>query len=316
MGRLDVRDPVADRLARRLLQRLRAEVDAAHLGAEQPHPLDVGTLAAHVLFAHVDDAVEAEARADRRGGDAVLAGAGLGDDPLLAEPPREHRLAERVVQLVRAGVEEVLALEVDALPGCEALGERERRGAARVRRQQVVELGAEGVVGERLAPAALQLVERRDQRLGDVAAAVVAEVAHARASSHERLHLGVVLDPGSGLELRRRVHRPGLHGADRLAHVVRPEPAGEHEAVVAARAFCQWSGSSPSQGRSATRATGSPSRSRTASRPRTRALLALVELDEVRALLLGLADEDGDAQHGVRHREDLGRLARRALRRR
>ena len=183
VGRLDVRDPVADRLARRLLQRLRAEVDAAHLRAEQPHPLDVGALAAHVLLAHVDDAVEAEARADGRGRDAVLAGAGLGDDPPLAEPPREHRLAERVVQLVRAGVEEILPLEVDPLPGGETLGEGERRRAARVRRQQAVELGAERVVGESLAPAALQLVERRDQRLGDVAAAVVAERAHARAAS-------------------------------------------------------------------------------------------------------------------------------------
>ena len=235
MRRLDVRDPVADRLARRLLQRLRAEVDAAHLGAEQPHPLDVGPLAAHVLLAHVDDALEAEARADRRGGDAVLPGARLGDDAPLAEPLREHRLAERVVELVRAGVEEVLALEVDPLAGREALGERERRRPARVRRQQVVELGAEGVVGERLAPAALELVERRDQRLGDVAAAVVAE-ALTRASSHERPHLLVVLDPGRGLELRRRVDRPRLDGVDRRAHVVRAEPAGEHEAVaVAAR---------------------------------------------------------------------------------
>ena len=130
--RLDVRDPVADRLARRLLQRLRAELDRAHLGAEQVHPLDVRGLAAHVLGAHVDDAVEAEARADRGGGDAVLAGAGLGDDPLLAEPLREHGLAERVVQLVRAGVEQVLALEVDAPVGVEARGARERRGAAGV----------------------------------------------------------------------------------------------------------------------------------------------------------------------------------------
>ena len=39
----------------------------------------------------------------------------------------------------------------------------------------------------------------------------------------------------------------------------------------------------------------------------------LVELDEVRALLLRLADEDGDAQYRLRHRQDLGRLARRAL---
>ena len=87
----------------------------AHLGAEQVHPLDVRRLAAHVLGAHVDDALEAEAGADGRGRDAVLAGAGLGDDPLLAEPRGEHRLAERVVELVRAGVEQVLALQVDAL---------------------------------------------------------------------------------------------------------------------------------------------------------------------------------------------------------
>ena len=138
--RLDVRDPVADRLARRLLQRLRAELDRAHLGAEQVHPLDVRRLAAHVLGAHVDDAVEAEARADGRRGDAVLAGARLGDDPPLAEPPREHGLAERVVELVRAGVEQVLALEVDAAVGVEALGAGERRRAAGVGRAELVQL--------------------------------------------------------------------------------------------------------------------------------------------------------------------------------
>ena len=156
---------------------------ADDLGAEQVHPLDVGPLAAHVLLAHVDDAVEPEARADGCGGDAVLAGARLGDDPVLAEPAREHRLAERVVELVRAGVEEVLALQVDALARREALRERERRRPARVRRREVPELRVEGVVGERVAPALLQLVERGDQRLRDVAAAVLAEVGHARAAS-------------------------------------------------------------------------------------------------------------------------------------
>ena len=63
-----------------------------------------GRWRAHVLGAHVDVALEAEARADRGRRDAVLAGAGLGDDAPLAEPPREQRLAERVVELVRAGV--------------------------------------------------------------------------------------------------------------------------------------------------------------------------------------------------------------------
>ena len=154
-----------------------------HLGAEEAHALDVGLLAAHVLLAHVDDALEAEARAHGRRRDAVLARAGLRDDAVLAEPPREHRLAERVVELVRAGVEEVLPLEVDPLAGREALRERERRRPAGVRREQRVELRAEAVVLLRGAPAGVELVERGDQRLRDVAPAVLAEVAHARAAS-------------------------------------------------------------------------------------------------------------------------------------
>src|SRR5262249_36998085 len=75
--RLDVRDPVADRLARRLLERPRPELDGPHLGAEELHALDVRRLASHVLTPHVHDALEPEARADRRGRDAVLAGTRL-----------------------------------------------------------------------------------------------------------------------------------------------------------------------------------------------------------------------------------------------
>ena len=113
----DVGDPVADRRRYGLLERARAGVDRRHGRAEQPHPLHVGLLAAHVLGAHVDDALEPEQRARGGGRDAVLAGAGLGDDPLLAHALGEQRLAERVVDLVRAGVEQVLALEVDRVAG-------------------------------------------------------------------------------------------------------------------------------------------------------------------------------------------------------
>ena len=140
VGRLDVRDPVADRLARRLLQRPRAELDRDDVGAEQVHPLDVGRLPAHVLGAHEDDALEPEPRAGGRCRDAVLAGAGLGDDPRLAEPPGEHDLAERVVDLVRARVVQILALEIDALRRREPLGARERSGAADVLAAEAVEL--------------------------------------------------------------------------------------------------------------------------------------------------------------------------------
>ena len=138
MGRPDVGDPVADGFAGRLLERLRADIDGTNLGAEQPHALDVGPLPAHVLDAHVDDAVESETSADGGGGDSVLTGARLGDDPLLAQPARQHDLAECVVELVRAGVHQILALEVDALLRAEALGQGERRRAAAVVGQKLV----------------------------------------------------------------------------------------------------------------------------------------------------------------------------------
>jgi hypothetical protein len=167
----------------RLLQRARAELDRPHLGAEQRHPLEVGRLPTHVLAAHVDDAVEAEACADGRGCDAVLAGARLGHDPALAEPHGEQCLAERVVQLVRAGVQQVLALQVEALARCEALGKRQRRRPPAVGAAQLVQLGLEGGVLARRLPPGLELVECRDQRLGNEAAAVIAVGQHLAAST-------------------------------------------------------------------------------------------------------------------------------------
>ena len=92
---------------------LRAAVDRHDLGAEQLHAVDVGAWRLTSSRAHVDDALQAEARRDRGGRDAVLAGAGLGDHARLAHALGEQRLADGVVDLVRAGVVQVLALEVD-----------------------------------------------------------------------------------------------------------------------------------------------------------------------------------------------------------
>ena len=172
MRRLDVRDPVADRLARRFLQRALAELDGPDLGAEQVHALDVGPLPAHVLLAHVDDALEAEAGADGCGRDAMLAGAGFGDDSPFAQPARQDGLAERVVQLVRAGVQQVLAFEIEPLVRREAFCARERRRSAREGPREHVELRLKGLVRPCAAPAILELVERGNERLGHVAPAV------------------------------------------------------------------------------------------------------------------------------------------------
>ena len=136
-----VGDPVAHRLVHRVLQRAGAGGHRLHLGAEQLHAEHVGLLPLDVGRAHVDGAGQAEQRAHRGGGDAVLAGAGLGDDAGLAHAPGQQDLAHAVVGLVAAGVVQLVALEVDLcaaeLPG-QPLGEPQRAGPADIMRQVVL----------------------------------------------------------------------------------------------------------------------------------------------------------------------------------
>ena len=75
----------------------------------------------HILRPHVHHALEIEAGADGRGRNPVLTGAGLGDDPALPHSAREQGLADRVVDLVGAGVVQVLPLE--HYPGTDRLAE-------------------------------------------------------------------------------------------------------------------------------------------------------------------------------------------------
>ena len=108
----------------------------------------------------------------------MLAGSGLGDDALLAHAAGEQRLAERVVDLVRAGVEEVFTLEVDLGSAAlfrEPLGEVERRRTAAVVVKQPVELGVEGRVGVGHGVGLLEFFEGGHEGLRDVAAAVGSE---------------------------------------------------------------------------------------------------------------------------------------------
>src|ERR1035441_5579023 len=113
VGGRDVGDPVAHGFAYGVLKGPAAVGYGYHFGAQQTHAEDVETLAPHVLFAHVDGAIEAEKRADRCRSDAMLAGAGFGDNAFLPHAPREQRLSDTVVDFVRAGVQQVLTLEVD-----------------------------------------------------------------------------------------------------------------------------------------------------------------------------------------------------------
>ena len=104
----------------------------------------------------------------------MLAGAGLGDDAGLAHAPGQQDLAEAVVDLVAAGVVELVALEVD-LGAAEMLGqplgEIERARPAGVVGAEVVELRLERGIGLGVLVGLLELEDQRHQRFGDEAPA-------------------------------------------------------------------------------------------------------------------------------------------------
>ena len=131
--RADVGDPVAHRFVDRVLQRARAGIHAHHFRAEQSHAKNVEPLALHVLRAHVDHAFQAQPRRNRRRRDSVLARSGFRNDAALSHAHGQQALAETIVDFVRAGVQQVFALDVNA---------RRRPDARSVAKQIAAEWGA------------------------------------------------------------------------------------------------------------------------------------------------------------------------------
>ena len=125
-------------------------------------------------------------RGHGRGRHAVLAGARLGDHALLAHALHEQALPHHVVRLVRAGVVQILALDVDARAAevrRQVLGVGDRRGPAGVAGHQRFVLVPERGIGLGRAKGLLELVEGGDENLGDEGAAessVVAAFMHRR----------------------------------------------------------------------------------------------------------------------------------------
>ena len=180
--RLDRRDPVPECLVDRVLERAAADGDRHHPRAEHLHPGYVERLPPGVLLPHVHHAVQAEQRAGGGSGHAVLSRPGLGDHPGLAHPPGEQGLAEHVIDLVRSGVREVLALEqhpAAACLGAEPPGIGQRRGPAGIAGKQPVELVLEPRIGFRGGIGPGEFVQRGHQRLGREPAAERAEMAGA-----------------------------------------------------------------------------------------------------------------------------------------
>ena len=124
----------------------RASGNRHHLSSEELHPEHVGRLPRDICRAHEDHAGQAKPCADRCRRHPVLARAGLGDDPGLTHPHREQDLPDAIVDLVRAGVVELVALEPDlraAKHFCQSGRKIERARASDVMFEQVIEFGFE-----------------------------------------------------------------------------------------------------------------------------------------------------------------------------
>ena len=137
--------PVADGGGAGVGERHVARSDGMHRGSEHLHALHVDMLALHIRLAHEDFTLHAHQGAHRGCGYAMLSGSRFCYDAPLAHLPCQQNLSYGVVYLVRTGVVEVFALEIEpaavllAHPACKIQG----RGSAHIVAQQSMILGAE-----------------------------------------------------------------------------------------------------------------------------------------------------------------------------
>ncbi len=166
----DIGDPVAQGLVHRILQGARAAFDRHHLGPQQLHAEHVGLLALDIDLAHVDGTGQAEEGGNGRGRNAMLAGARLGDDAALLHAPGHQDLAHAIVDLVRAGVVQLVALQIDLRPAQmlgQAPGEIERARPADIMLEVIVELLLEFRIGLAGVIGLFDLQDQRHQGFGD-----------------------------------------------------------------------------------------------------------------------------------------------------
>ena len=115
---------------------------------------------------------------------AVLTRAGFGNDAGLSHAAGKKRLTEHLIGFVGAAVNEVFALQINH--GVGAFGETahtgERRRAARIVAEQIIEFGGKRRVFLRVNKGGFELVERRNQDFRNELTAVLAEI---RIEKHE-----------------------------------------------------------------------------------------------------------------------------------
>ena len=83
-----------------------------HFGPHQAHTKDVWRLTFNIFRPHVNAALQAQQRAGQRRGHAVLTGAGFGNNFGFAHPFCQQRLAEHLISLMRAAVQQIFTFEI------------------------------------------------------------------------------------------------------------------------------------------------------------------------------------------------------------
>src|SRR5439155_6940322 len=145
-------------------------------------------------------------------------------------------------------------------------GEPLRRGKWRwapdKRAMELGELGGERRVPSKDPPRGVELAECRDEGLGHVRPAELAELsaleqAHRTASTNARMRAGSLM-PGATSSPRLASTHQGRTARTASATLSGPSPPPKTTRPSLPAARLQWSGSSSSQGRSRTRATGRP----------------------------------------------------------
>ena len=176
----DVGYPVAHCFVDGIFQSARSRVDATNLGAQQPHAKNIQLLAAHILGAHVHDALKSKQRTDGCSRDPVLPGAGFSDHAMLAHAFDQQALTDAVVYFVGAGVQQVFALQINFCAAQlfgQSAREKQRRWPSCVCLQQFVEACLEARVFFRPFVLTFQFFERSHESFRDVATSPWAEAA-------------------------------------------------------------------------------------------------------------------------------------------
>src|SRR5439155_22043601 len=117
--------------------------------------------------------------ADRCCRNAMLTRAGFSDDALFAHAQRQKTLAKAVIDLMRAGVIQIFALEVDLRPAPalhEACGKIERCWTARIVAKKFIQLRVKLGIALDGVIRGLQFLQRMHQRFGHELPAIAAKM--------------------------------------------------------------------------------------------------------------------------------------------